>query len=216
MKKFDIHIHSYYSDGVNSPAEIVSYAKKLGLDGIAITDHNEIEGSLEALKFQNENFLVIPGIEVSAKEGHIVALGIKEIIPEKLSAEETIERIHKLGGIAIAAHPYDFLRGGVRDLVLKINFDAVEVENGHTIRSKKNVLEIAKKNSLPISGGSDAHCLDEIGLVTIEIPEKYKSPIDAIKNRDLQVISKTSKVKILKNFVKRKFGVSKKIFAERR
>ncbi len=211
MKKFDIHVHSYYSDGINSPAELVSHAKKLGLDGIAITDHNEIEGTLEAMKFQDENFLVIPGLEISSREGHIVALGISELIPEKLSAEETVKRIHELGGIAIAAHPYDLFRGGVGDLVLKINFDAVEVENGHTVHSKKKMLDFAKKNNLPISGGSDAHCLEELGVVTIEIPEKYESPIDAIKNRDLQVVSKMSKIKILKNFVKRRFKDSKKI-----
>ena len=205
MRKFDLHIHSYYSDGVNSPQEIIGYAKKIGLSGIAITDHNEIKGTLEALKFQEENFLVVPGLEISSLDGHLVALGIKEIIPRDRSAEETIEKIHELGGIAIAAHPYDFLRRGVGDLIFSLDFDAVEVENGHTLRRYKNPFLAAKEKNLPITGGSDAHCLEEMSSVFIEIPEKYQDPLEAIKNQEVEVISRVSKIKILKNFVIRKY-----------
>ncbi len=213
MRKFDLHIHSYYSDGVNSPREIIRYAKDMGLDGIAITDHNEIKGTLEALEFQEENFLVVPGIEISSRDGHLVALGIKEIIPRDRSAEETIEKIHDLGGIAIAAHPYDFFRRGVGDLIFSLDFDAVEVENGHTLRDYKNPLSAVKEKKLPITGGSDAHCLEEMGSVFIEIPEKYKDPLEAIKNHQVEVISRISKIKILKNFVIRKYRkASKKFF----
>ena len=68
-KVFDIHIHSNYSDGANSIEEIVQHAKEIGLDGIAITDHSEIEGSLKAREFNSAEFGVIPGIEVSSNEG---------------------------------------------------------------------------------------------------------------------------------------------------
>ncbi|MEM2918362.1 MAG: PHP domain-containing protein [Candidatus Altiarchaeota archaeon] len=202
MQIFDIHIHSNYSDGVNSPEEIVRYAKKIGLSGIAITDHNEIRGSLKAMKFQDKNFNVIPGIEISAIEGHILALYVKEKISALLSAEETIEIIHKLGGIAIAAHPYDFFRGGVRDLIFKLKFDAIEIENGHTLYSTKKPSEI-KKSNLPLVGGSDAHSLDEIGSVSILVPEN-ENLVDAIKNNSVEILSKRSKIKTIGNFLKRR------------
>jgi len=86
MKRFDIHIHSNYSDGANSVEEIVEHAESIGLDGIAITDHNEIQGSLKALEFSSENFRVIPGIEISAMEGHIIGLNIEELIRRDLTA----------------------------------------------------------------------------------------------------------------------------------
>jgi hypothetical protein len=198
---------------VNSPEEIVNYAKKIGLSGIAITDHNEIKGSLESLKFQTKNFSIIPGIEISSKDGHILALGIKEIIERDLSAKETVERIHELGGLAIATHPYDFFRGGVGDLIFKIKFDAIEVENGHSLHSYKNILQIAKEIGTSIIGGSDAHCLDEIGGVVIKVSEKYKNPMDAIRNSDVEVISRRSKVRILKNYLKYKYKkIPRKIF----
>lgn len=202
MKKFDIHIHSCYSDGMNSPSEIVSYSKKIGLSGIAITDHNEIQGSLKAMKFKDENFFIISGIEISSKDGHILALGIEEKISPLLSAEETIERVHELGGLAIAAHPYDFFRGGVRDLIFKLKFDAIEIENGHTLYSTKKPLDIKKAN-LPLVGGSDAHSLDEIGNVSILVPEN-ENLINAIKNNSVEILSKRNKIRTIGNFLKRR------------
>jgi len=201
---------------MNSPKEIIEYAKKIGLNGIAITDHNTIDGTLEALKIKEENkddpFLIIPGIEISSKDGHIIALNVKENIRRDMTAKETVKVIHDLGGLAIAAHPYDFFRRGVGDLIFDIEFDAIEIENGHTLYTYKNLLKMMKNEgrNLTLIGGSDAHCLDEIGSVTIKIKENYKNPIEAIKKNDVFVVKNISKIKILKNFMIRK--VRKKIF----
>lgn len=212
MQKFDFHIHSYYSDGVNSPREIVEQAKKIGLSGIAITDHNEIKGALEALKFQDDRLMIIPGIEISSKEGHIVALGVTKIIPRDKSAKETIAKIHELEGIAIAAHPYDVFRGGVGDLICQLNFDAIEVANGHSLRNHKNPLKLAKEKNLAVTGGSDAHCLEEIGGVVIAVPESYQDPLTAIKNHQVTVIATVSKIKILRNFMIQRYKKAVKKF----
>lgn len=198
---FDIHIHSCYSDGIGTPEEIIGYAKSIGLEGIGITDHNEIEGARIAMKFNSDNFKVIPGIEVSSIEGHILGLGITDIVERDLSAEETIEKIHKFGGIAIAAHPYDRLRHGVGDLIYELKFDAVEVYNGHTLLTSKNPKRLELNLKMPVTGGSDAHLLEEIGAVTMSLDN---DPIESIINGNSKISVNISKYKILRNFIKRR------------
>ncbi len=112
----DPHIHSTYSsDSTASPRDIVKKARSIGLDAIAVADHNTIKGSLatieEAKNFKD--FVVVPAMEISSNKGHIVALGIKEDVKQGLSPEETVETIRELGGIAIAAHPFVSYREGL-------------------------------------------------------------------------------------------------------
>jgi len=93
MLKLDLHIHSQYSeDASGTPLEIAKVLKKKGLNGMAITDHNTIEGGLSALKAASKDFVVIPGIEISTKDGHIIALNVRETIPRGLTCEETVEK----------------------------------------------------------------------------------------------------------------------------
>ncbi len=199
--RLDIHTHSRYSDGLNTPKEMVNHAKAIGLDGISITDHNEIRGSLKAMEFNSENFTVIPGIEVSSADGHILALGVTEIIEKGMSAEETIEKIHALGGIAIAVHPYDILRHGVGDLLYKLKFDAIEVYNGRTLSNRKNPERVADELKIPKTGGSDAHSLDELGVVSIIVED---DPIESILKGDIEIIVNSNKLRILLNYLRRK------------
>jgi predicted metal-dependent phosphoesterase TrpH len=146
----------------------VAYARKIGLSGIAITDHDAIDGSLSALSLSSADFTVLSGMEVSSNDGHILALNVTSLIPRGLSARETVEEIHSRGGIAIAAHPYCKRRNGVRDLVMKLPFDAVEAVNGHTFFNLKDPLLVCKCSGIPMVGGSDAHSLKEVGSVTVE------------------------------------------------
>src|SRR4030065_1071493 len=103
--KVDLHVHTTYSsDSVITPEDLVFYAKKRGLTAIAVTNHNQVEG---ARKIAAEtDFLIIPGTEVSSRDGHIVGLNVNEIIPRGLSADETVDRIHRAGGGGNARHPY--------------------------------------------------------------------------------------------------------------
>lgn len=198
---FDLHTHSLYSDGVGTPKEMIAYAKSIGLNGIALTDHNEVKGALEALKLASSDFQVIPGIEVSSAAGHILGLGITEIIPRDLSASETVKRIHAAGGIAIAAHPFDRIRQGVGDLIYSVDFDAVEVYNGHTMMSSRSPREIMKNLRVPAVGGSDAHLLSEIGSVVMDLDG---DPLDAIVKGLGHVSVNISKTRILFNHLKRR------------
>lgn len=200
--RIDIHTHSSYSDGANFPGDMIKHAKRIGLDGIAITDHDEIKGTLEALEYDSEDFIVIPGIEVSAKEGHILGLNVREMIEPDSSAKDTIERIHELGGLAVAVHPYDGLRSGVGDLIYKLDFDAIEIFNGHTIFSSKNMKKIVGDINLPLVGGSDAHRLDEIGCISILVGN---DPLNSIKRGEVEIEVNASKLKVLKNYLQRRF-----------
>ena len=174
-----------------------------GYDWIAITDHNVVTGALEALKLAPADFKIIPGIEVSSAAGHILGLGIIEIIPRGLSASETVKRIHDAGGIAIAAHPFDRIRQGVGDLVYSVNFDAVEVYNGHTMISYKNPRDILRNLRVPAVGGSDAHLLSEIGSVVMHLEG---DPLEAIVKGQGRVSVNISKTRILYNHLKRRLA----------
>jgi predicted metal-dependent phosphoesterase TrpH len=161
----DLHVHSNYSkDSTITPKELVFYAKKRGLNAVAVTDHNQIEGSCKIAK--EVDFLVIPGMEVSSADGHIVALNIQDLIPRGLSTRETVDLIHKAGGIAIAVHPYAWFKGSLNSHVKDAKFDAVETLNASAFpfnSCKKKAGEIAQKLNLPCVGGTDAHYGPTIG-----------------------------------------------------
>ena len=168
--KIDLHTHSYFSaDGVSSPEEMIASARRKGLDGIALTDHNTCEG-VEYLMAKGyiradgkpvDGFLVIPGVEVSTAEGHLLCLGA--ILPRDLKgvpAVEVCKWIHDCGGLAIPAHPYDLFRAGIRESVLdRLEIDALEVFNSATTFKSCNdrARRYAQVRGLPMTSASDAH-----------------------------------------------------------
>jgi hypothetical protein len=181
--RLDLHVHTKYSkDCFHSVAEAVKAAKAAGLKGIAITDHNSVGGLREAAKLSSKEFLVIPGIEVSSRDGHILGLGISELIPRDLPAAKTVKLIREQGGIAIAAHPF----GLVRKIgsVFKTRFDAIEVFNSRAYFISNGLArKFAERNRLPMIAGSDAHHPDEIGLagVSMNCELKLETVLKTIK-----------------------------------
>ncbi len=163
--KIDLHVHSYYSaDSSITPEELVFYAKKRGLDGVAVTDHESLDGALKIAK--EADFLIVPGMEVAAVGGHVVGLGLRQSVASHLGVDETVDRIHRSGGIAVACHPTGFLKGGLGSRVSS-GFDAVEVINSSAIPfgySVKRNERIASALGKPRVAGSDAHYGPEIGL----------------------------------------------------
>jgi predicted metal-dependent phosphoesterase TrpH len=163
--KIDLHVHSYYSaDSSITPEELVFYAKKRGLDGVAVTDHESLDGALKIAK--EADFLIVPGMEVAAVGGHVVGLGLRQSVASHLGVDETVDRIHRSGGIAVACHPTGFLKGGLGSRVTS-GFDAVEVINSSAIPfgySVKRNERIASALGKPRVAGSDAHYGPEIGL----------------------------------------------------
>jgi len=161
MIKLDLHIHSKYSeDGAGDPKDIIKNLKRRGLHGMAITDHNSVEGGLKALKVAPKNFIVIPGVEISTHDGHIIALDIKENIPRGLSAEETVEKIIDLGGTPIVPHLFRNMSGIQLEKfkVIRNKISAIEVFNSCSVpHTNLKTVKIAKEFDLGGTGGSDSH-----------------------------------------------------------
>lgn len=167
--RLDLHVHSKYSrDAANgSPRDIMKLVKGMGLDGLAITDHNAIEGSIEAAAAAREfGLIVVRGVEVSTASGHVLAYGVGEVIPRELTIEETAERVHALGGVVVAAHPRRFPSGIGLESARTGPFDGIEVLNGgNPERSNSAARRVAERRRISQTGGSDAHRPDEIGRV---------------------------------------------------
>jgi predicted metal-dependent phosphoesterase TrpH len=209
---FDPHIHSTYSsDSTASPRDIIKRAKKIGLDAIAVADHNTIKGSLvtieEAKDF--EDFVVVPAVEVSSSKGHIVALGIKEEVEKGLSPEDTVEKIRSLGGIAVAAHPFVSYRDGLCDSVKELDIDAIETLNSRYIFGYSNwkAKNLAERRNLPEIGSSDAHFIGAIGscVTEFEADFSYESIIEAILSGKTNVYGdRTPLPLILKEVINKK------------
>ncbi len=160
----DLHVHTTFSkDSIITPKDLVYYAKKAGLNAIAVTDHNQVEGARRIAK--ETSFLIIPGTEVSSLNGHIVGLNVAELIPRDLSADETVERIHAAGGIAIACHPFALFKGSIGKYVTA-KFDAVEAINSSAFpfnSASRKANALADRLKLPKVAGTDAHYGPVIG-----------------------------------------------------
>ena len=163
--KIDLHVHTCYSsDGITTLREVVAYAKRRGLDGVAITDHDTVDGALKLLG--KTELTVIPGIEITTLGGHMLALNVDKPIPSNLSTSETIQRVHEAGGIAAAAHPFTFFKGW-RSSDITLNFDAIEVINSAAFPFSLSThlgRKLAVRLNLPQIAGSDAHYGPEIGF----------------------------------------------------
>jgi predicted metal-dependent phosphoesterase TrpH len=172
----DIHIHTTYSDGVATPAQVLAHvAAHTDLRVIAITDHDAIGGALEARAMADEFGLeVIVGEEVSTCEGHLLALFIEEELPAGRPAAETVAAIHAQGGICVAPHPFGMLvpsvgrSGPLRGragLERGWPVDAIETFNASLWLPHNNhsAARYAARHGIPALGGSDAHHLETIG-----------------------------------------------------
>ncbi len=188
--KIDFHAHTKFSwDGFSQPEEVVDEAIKKGIDCICITDHGEIEGATQAMKYGfDKNILVVPGIEIFSRFGDILGINIKKIVPSGLSVKDTVEEIHKQGGIAIIPHPFNWpvgnFKGGEKDFLLA---DAVEIFNASALGfTNKKAENLSKKMNLCFTAGSDAHRAKFVGRGYLEIPKDISSEkelIQEVKNK---------------------------------
>lgn len=171
----DLHCHSFFSaDGVSSPEDLIASARKKGLHGFAMTDHNTCDAVIYMLEKglmrddgkPVDGFLVIPGVEVTTAEGHLLCLGAILHNLKGTPAKEVCEIVHARGGLAIPPHPYDLFRAGIRQAVLEtLPIDALEVFNAATTlkRYNRQAFEYAQMRGLPMTAGSDAHHEAAIG-----------------------------------------------------
>ena len=180
--RIDFHLHTWYSrDGIDPPDLVLRAAAAKQLYAIAITDHNTVRGVKRA-KERNSSVLVIPGIEVDAKEGHIIGLGISTEIKPWQTAVETIESIKDAGGIALLPHPFDYIRRGVGGMARWLQADAIEVFNAKINTPFSNALasRLAKTKDCSITAGSDAHLAEDVGDAHVIIEERGEPSVDSI------------------------------------
>ena len=161
MIKLDLHIHSQYSeDAIGSPKDIIKSLKKKGLQGMAITDHNTVEGGLKAVKIAPKDFIVIPGIEISTADGHMLALNVEKNIARNLSIQETVEKILDQGGTPIVPHLFRNMSGIKKEKLKTIHqkINTIEVFNACSMpKTNLKIAKIAKELNLGGTGGSDSH-----------------------------------------------------------
>lgn len=170
--KYDLHVHSKYSkDGYMEPKSIVKKACKIGLNGLAITDHNTIKGGLKTRKYQEDNIQVIVGSEISTDRGEVIGLFLDEEIKSHVFPE-VVQEIKDQNGLVILPHPFDEIR---RNGIMPKKEDAplvdcVEVYNSRCLLERYNLKaqDFAVTNKLKISAGSDAHFAGEIGKAGIK------------------------------------------------
>lgn len=174
-------MHTRYSrDGLITAEELVFYAKKRRLDGVAVTDHDSVEGLREFCHL--EGLLVVPGVEVETRQGHVLAIGVDTAVEAGLSFFETVGLIHDLGGLAVVAHPTAFFKGASGD-VFDQGFDAMEVVNSSAMPFSFSVRRnrgLAARFGLPQTGGSDAHYGPEVGLGYTVVDVDGEADVDEV------------------------------------
>ena len=166
---FDLHLHTHYSaDACGSPEAMVAAAKHKGLSGIALTDHNTCDavdyltrkGLIRKDGFAVDGFLIIPGVEVSTADGHLLCLGTTLPQMKGLPASDVVAAVRERGGIAVAPHPFDRFRAGIRQEVLDdLDLAAIETFNAAvTFKSfNTDAASYATRRGLAATAGSDAH-----------------------------------------------------------
>ena len=202
----DLHTHTIYSyDGTASVSSVLKRAKQIGLDILAITDHDEIKGSLKAIELApTYGIEVIPGIEITTAEGDLLALNITEKVDRDLPLIDTVLKVGELGGFCIAPHPmaggfgmkslsaYSIMKALRNSQVAQILI-GIETYNATTLERMSNHYAHILGEHLSIAklGNSDAHVAEAIGLgVTKFDGHTAKDLLKAIRNRKTSIEKK--------------------------
>ncbi|NWF67523.1 MAG: CehA/McbA family metallohydrolase [Chloroflexi bacterium] len=187
----DLHMHTRASDGLPTVQQLLTYvARERHLDVLAITDHDTLDASLWAYEQRHlYPFEIVPGVEVTTREGHVLGLWVTQPIPKHMSLKETATAIHEQGGLAVLAHPGEVLIVGMHawrhlrqpQVLLDAGLDALEVVNAGAITPGHNWLarQINAKAGLPVTGSSDAHTLRGIGCGVTRFPGRSAADLRA-------------------------------------
>jgi len=197
----DMHVHTNYSDSNGTIEEIIKTAKEKGLNGIAITDHDTLEGAKVAMNMQDD-VIVIPGEEIKTKNGEILALGIHEAIPEDLPIEEAIDIVHLQEGLVYIPHPTVPFFGRLKETDLRgLNIDGLEVFSaispfGDHYATKN--MAIARRLGLSTIAGSDSHFSETVGdaYTIIDAKDaKLRSILEALRLGRTELFCQPSELK---------------------
>lgn len=192
LGKADLHVHSIFSyDGFNKPEMIVKQASKIGLDVIAITDHDNIKGAISAQKFENKYGVeVVIGEEVLTNEGEILGLFLKEEVKPGKTLKETIKIVHDQEGIVIIPHPFSFFPLTRPAIGVKLLYSLLKEKNllpeGMEVLNSMPSAKLSSKKSRRLNekifnfaevAGSDAHIEKHIGMGITLFPGQTKEDL---------------------------------------
>jgi hypothetical protein len=198
MIDVDLHMHTDHSSDCATPVEVLlATAKAEGLGAIAITDHNEISGALDALG-KADGIKVIVGEEVkTASQGEVIGLFLRERIPRGLSLEQTVAEIRRQGGLVYVPHPFDRMHtvpGYEHLLTILEEIDALEIFNPRVAIGSFNeeAARFAAKYRLTAAAGSDSHVAAGLGSVRVRMRD-FDGPAEFLESlRDAEIHTKPS------------------------
>jgi predicted metal-dependent phosphoesterase TrpH len=181
--RVDLHLHSNYShDGQSSLEELIQRCAECGLDRIALTDHNTIDGALELARLAPE--LTIVGEEAKTREGEVIGLFITSRLPPYLRPEDVMDLVHDMGGLTYIPHPFDRRRANFRAermVELADRIDIVETYNAWCEPAANQAAAGFAADLGKVSAtGSDSHAASELGRSWMEIDD-YTSPQDFLE-----------------------------------
>jgi predicted metal-dependent phosphoesterase TrpH len=179
----DLHCHTRASfDCLSAPKAVVKAATERGLTHLAITDHDRIDGALEARELAPAGLTVLIGEEVKTAEGDLICLFIERAVPPGLSVVETIAAVREQGGLVGIPHPFDRLRGSLlREEAaldaLADKIDWIETHNARVVgQGNQHAAEYAREHGLPGVAVSDAHSILEIGVAYTRLEGDPSTP----------------------------------------
>lgn len=173
--KADLHSHTHFSrDGLTTPEEFSRRNARAGIDCVAVSDHNNIEGALAVQRIAP--FRVILAEEIRSTEGEIIGYFLRDPVPKRLTPEETVRAIQEQGGLVGVPHPFDRARSSPlrRSALLRIlpNVQILETFNARNIFQADNhrAAAFAARHGLAPSAGTDAHWGPEVGRTYVVMP----------------------------------------------
>lgn len=194
MMKFDLHMHTtrHSPDSVMDPRALVRRARELGLDGVVITEHDWLwtEKELEELRAAEPGLVVLAGVEVSARQGHFLAYGVRNpfAIPRGIHVADLCREMHRQGGVVVAAHPYRW--GQDFDRILRKDrpeLDGLELMTKNMdADGRRRAADVFRTHALTGLGSSDAHAVPELGLCYTEFEADIRDVrglVEAIRGR---------------------------------
>lgn len=184
--RVDLHLHTSYSyDSLTPPHVAAHVAEQRCLDAIAVTDHNAIDGALQAAKCAN--IVVIIGEEVASGQGDIIGLFLKEYIPPHLGALKTAEAIKEQGGLVYVPHPLcRCVPSRVSLVTLQEILPLVDVLEGINARApfprdNDAAQKYATSHGIALGAGSDGHFAFEVGRAGVAM-EKFTNASEFLQN----------------------------------
>jgi predicted metal-dependent phosphoesterase TrpH len=180
LVRVDLHLHSVFShDSQSSLDGLIDRCREIGLDRIALTDHNAVEGALQLLRMAPE--LTIVGEEAKTREGEVIGLFINARVAPYMRPEEAMDLIHEMGGLTYLPHPLDRNRSHFRPervVELADRIDIIETYNpwcdaAANSAAARLCADLGKTSAT----GSDSHSVQELGRSWMEM-EEYSDPGD--------------------------------------